>query len=176
MKVPLLFRPQLPFYFVLLCPSGSWSISGGGPGDPSWVFQRHCGWKGCRPILEEGHLQGDLQAGQRGSRGFQIPQLSARTPPRLTRTGEETQQTRQTSQDFETTVRPPNVRFEEFEVFSAERLKLFCSHASREVCWWWIHLLQTKLPSKDFIETEVFQWLQRGLRLTSHFDTLRQDL
>lgn len=88
--------------FFLL--SGSWSIPGGGPGDSSWVLQRHRGWKGCGPILEEGHLQSDLQTGQRGSRGLQIPQLSTRAPPWLTRPREETKQARQTSEDSEKTV------------------------------------------------------------------------
>lgn len=40
--------------------------------------------------MEEGHLQGDLQAGQRGPRDLQVPQLSAGAPPRLTGAREET--------------------------------------------------------------------------------------
>lgn len=99
-KIKVVISPMISFFLL----SGSWSIPGGGPGDPSWVLQRHRGWKGCRPILEEGHLQSDLQTGQRGSWGLQIPQLSTRAPPWLTRPREEAKQARQTSEDSEKTV------------------------------------------------------------------------
>lgn len=85
-------------------PPGSRAIPGGGPGDAPRVLQRHRGWKGRGPVLEKGHLQSDLQTGQRSSRGLQIPQLPTRAPARLTRPREETKQARQTSTDCEKTV------------------------------------------------------------------------
>lgn len=90
-----------PFIFP---PTGSRSISGSGPGDASWILQRHSGRQRRRSVVEEGHLQGDLQAGQWGSWGLQISQLPTRTSPRLTRTEEDTRKAWQTFKDCEKTV------------------------------------------------------------------------
>lgn len=146
---------MISFFCVLLCPSGSWSISGGCPGDTPRVLQCHRGWKGCGPILEEGHLQGDLQAWQRGSWGLQIPQLSARAPPRLTRTREERRRARQTSEDSEKTV--TSVKFKVFDVHNGmRRLEVILLGGFVGGCFWSAHLLKTKPPLKCFIETKIF--------------------
>ncbi len=57
--------------------AGSGAIPGSGTDHVTGVFQCHCGRQRCWSFLEEGHLQGHLQAGQWGPRDFQISQLSA---------------------------------------------------------------------------------------------------
>lgn len=89
--LPYLVYYPTPFYFALVtwdmglklnifinviaslspCVSaGSGTISGSGADHITGVFQCYCGRQRCWSFLEEGHIQGHLQAGQWGPRDF----------------------------------------------------------------------------------------------------------
>lgn len=77
------FHRWLNIFFPACVCKGPWSLPGGGRGHTQGVLQRHRGRQRRGPVLEEGHLQGHLQTGQRGPRGLQVPQLSPRASTRV---------------------------------------------------------------------------------------------
>lgn len=68
--------------FLPVC-EGPRTLPGGGRDHAEGVLQRNRGRQRRGPVLEEGHLQGHLQTGQRGPRGLQVPQLSPRASTRV---------------------------------------------------------------------------------------------
>lgn len=76
--------PQMSNHFFPSCVcKGSRSLPGGGRNHAEGVLQRHRGGQRRGPVLEEGHLQGHLQIGQRGPRDLQVSQLSPRASTRV---------------------------------------------------------------------------------------------